>query len=141
VTIGSQRAADAAQRRCQVRVGEEDLRDVAGHQRHVHLQRRQGRCVTTNPADVFSSGLAARHVERSLRWVDSHDVETGARQEACKRSGSAADVEYLRSAQLAHDPFVVIEIVPRPVEVVVEHCQSRIREETVNHLRNRSQQR
>jgi hypothetical protein len=63
---------------------------------------------------LLGSVLAARDIERSHRRVHSDDLEVSASQATGNRSGPAADVEHLASAQRARDPFIAIEVVPGP---------------------------
>lgn len=129
----TQGGLDAAQCRRQVLVGQEDLRDVAGHQREVHLQGRQCSRVATDPTDLLGSGLLTRHFERGLCRIHRNDVEASTSEATGQRARAAPHVEQQPGTQLVDDPLVVIEVVPRPVEVVVEPGEWRISELGVGH--------
>ena len=61
-----------------VRIGDEELRDVAGHERHVGAVGGELGHVAEDPAHPLASGTVARQREHALGRLESDDVDAGA---------------------------------------------------------------
>ena len=129
----AERGPDAAQGEGPVVVGEEDLGDVAGHERCVDIERGQRGGVAVQPADRGRTGLGASDVEAGACRVDSRDVDTPPCQQARERSGAAADVEHRASTELVDEVDVDVQIAAIRVERVIYPRQPGILEEGVGH--------
>ena len=129
----AERVPDAAQGEGPVVVGEEDLGDVAGHERCVDIERGQRGGVAVQPADRGRTGLGAGDVEAGACRIDSRDVDTPLRQQARERSGAAADVEHRASTEFVDEVDVDVQIAAIRVERVIYPRQPGMLEEGVGH--------
>jgi hypothetical protein len=61
-----------------VRIGDEELRDVAGHERHIGAVAGELGHVAEDPAHLLACATVARQREHALGGLESDDVEAGA---------------------------------------------------------------
>ena len=114
-------------------VGEEDLSDVAGHERGIDVERGQRGRVAVQPPDRGRTALGTSDVEAGACRVDSRDVDAPPCQQARERSGAAADVEHRPSAELVDELDVDVQIAAIRVERVIDPRQPGVLEEGVGH--------
>lgn len=112
-------------------VGDEDLRDVAGHHDHVDAEGWGIVCCGVDPMHRFGAGFRSGDGERRGCRIEADDTEPTLRQPTREFTGAAADIEHTRCSQLRDDRLVVVEVVTLAVEVVVDLGQAWIRENRV----------
>lgn len=78
-------------------------------------------------------GLPSGDAERSLRRVESDDINPAAREQAGQSPRSAPDVEHRRRVQLVDNPDVDVEVAPVVVHDVVQRSQSGLGEDRIRH--------
>jgi hypothetical protein len=114
-------------------VTDEDLCDVAGHQREIDRQVRKAGGIAVDLLDVLRARLGVSDSKGSAGGIDADHLDTATRQFARERSGAASDIEHRRSPQLADYRDVGIEVTPIVVHDVVQPSQARAGEDRIWH--------
>jgi len=127
VATGADGGGERGEGAMPVLVGDDALNGIAGADGKVEGGRLgvvEMGCVTNDPGDRVASGLCPGDVDRGAGRVDADHLETTRMQAYRQGAGATAEVEYAGRLELIDDLLVDVEVVPRPVEQVVQNGES-----------------
>jgi hypothetical protein len=126
----------APQSRAPLPVGHEDLSDVAGHRREIHLERGQVCRLGLDPSHPPGTGLGPSQVERRGCRIHPNDLDATACEQAGECSRPAPDVQDGAGTELSGDRGVDVEVAPVRIQGIVDRRQPWLLEQRISHNRD-----